>query len=677
MSRQFLSLVRSVAGGAVLATLALALAGCGEEPVPPRLIGFSPAVLTVPGNEDLAISVEYEENDFALQNFQWTAAAGEIAGNGAPSITYHAPAEPGDYKIAVSVTYGDDETALSLDGIVKVTAAAGAAAPAISEAAEPENAPAAPEQAAQEAVTAEAAGEEAAPATGETAEPTGTAKAPAKGARETDKEAAATERVKEPATAAAAEGTEEVVEQVEESAEADATTAGRTVEQAAGATERASEEGAAAVAEGAGRATASVEETATATGAAIREAAEATAAATGQAVEGAEREVTAAAEEAAPDTPGAASAPAAQARGGQTSDQPGGGQAKPQVAALTEQGAGTRSGSSRIDHILDRHRLTAVVQIAFDPFSFYGEDGRRTGFEVDLVREFARRWLDDPKAVTFLPVPTDARIPTLQKGRADIVAAALTKTPERAEEVGFSLTYFKDGQRLLVQQGSAIAGVCDLRGKKVAAIHGSTSLDNIEAEAKKCGFELGDDLVEFRRHDDAVEALLAGEVAAFTSDGVALEGFAKGRPLEVVGNHFSEEPYGVAVPKGDERLLELVNRTLEQMDQEGTYAALYSKWFGDAIRPYPLEEATTAPADTEVVALATTSAPAILEPRTEPVQAMDEYVVQGGDTLSRIAGKVYGDVGPHSWRRIYEANKDAIGADPSRIRVGMTLTIPQ
>ena len=60
-----------------------------------------------------------------------------------------------------------------------------------------------------------------------------------------------------------------------------------------------------------------------------------------------------------------------------------------------------------------------------------------------------------------------------------------------------------------------------------------------------------------------------------------------------MGNHFSEEPYGFAVPRGDERLLELVNHTLKEMERDGTYAAIYEKWFGDAIRPYPLEESET------------------------------------------------------------------------------------
>jgi hypothetical protein len=145
MSRQTSSFVTSMTCGIVLA---LALAGCGEEPVPPRLIGFSPATLAVPADEAIAISVEYEQNDFALQDFRWTVDAGEIDGNGAPSITYHAPADPGDYKITVAVAYGDDDATLSLDSIVKVTAPLATTAPPVAEASEPE-----PAQPAEQATT--------------------------------------------------------------------------------------------------------------------------------------------------------------------------------------------------------------------------------------------------------------------------------------------------------------------------------------------------------------------------------------------------------------------------------------------------------------------------------------------------------------------------------------------
>jgi ABC-type amino acid transport substrate-binding protein len=335
------------------------------------------------------------------------------------------------------------------------------------------------------------------------------------------------------------------------------------------------------------------------------------------------------------------------------------------------------SGRSRLDRILADKQLRAVVQVAFRPFSFKDDQGERVGFDVDLVREFARRWLEDPNAIELVPVSTSQRIPELLAGNADIVVAALTKTPERAEQVDFSLTYFKDGQRLLVAQGSEIADVCELAGQQVAAIEGSTSLDNLKREASACGFDPDKAIVVFERHSDAVKALLDGQVAAFTSDGVALENAADDQPLEVVGNHFSEEPYGIAVPKGDRKLLDLVNATLAAMAADGTFAAIYAKWFGGTIAPYPLEKADLATDPGELEPLVTSHAPLLFEPETGGAETAGEYVVQAGDTLSKIAGKLYGDVSPSSWRRIYEANRERVGDDPSRIKVGMSLVIPR
>ena len=50
------------------------------------------------------------------------------------------------------------------------------------------------------------------------------------------------------------------------------------------------------------------------------------------------------------------------------------------------------------------------------------------------------------------------------------------------------------------------------------------------------------------------------------------------------------------------------------------------------------------------------------------------YTVEGGDTLHRIANKVYGD--SKLWNQIYEANKSTIGSDPAALKVGMKLQIP-
>ena len=54
--------------------------------------------------------------------------------------------------------------------------------------------------------------------------------------------------------------------------------------------------------------------------------------------------------------------------------------------------------------------------------------------------------------------------------------------------------------------------------------------------------------------------------------------------------------------------------------------------------------------------------------------AGESYEVQSGDTLATIAQQFYAD--PTQWRRIYDANKDTIGADPDKLKIGMKLTIP-
>ena len=174
-----------------------------------------------------------------------------------------------------------------------------------------------------------------------------------------------------------------------------------------------------------------------------------------------------------------------------------------------------------------------------------------------------------------------------------------------------------------------------------------------------------------------MQALLDGEVDAFTSDGVALRNFAEGQPLKVVGDPFSKEPYGFAVPKGDQRLRQLIDQTLRDMEQDGTYGAIYERWFGEEVSPYPLGEAD-APvvgADTPAGEAPPTdqtasAAPDAVEPGTGAGETIKTYVVQPGDTLSKIARDVYGNAGATSWQRIYEANRDVIGDDPGRLRVG-------
>ena len=94
---------------------------------------------------------------------------------------------------------------------------------------------------------------------------------------------------------------------------------------------------------------------------------------------------------------------------------------------------------------------------------------------------------------------------------------------------------------------------------------------------------------------------------------------------------------------------------------------------GAAPAPSPPRPALASPVASPSATVSTSSAPNPTA-TAETTSAAESYEVQSGDTLATIAQQFYGD--PTQWRRIYDANKDAIGADPDKLKLGTKLSIP-
>ena len=241
--------------------------------------------------------------------------------------------------------------------------------------------------------------------------------------------------------------------------------------------------------------------------------------------------------------------------------------------------------------ITSRGRLIVGVKYDFPPFGFIDEEGIVGGFDVDIARALAERWLGDADAIELVRVTSDNRIPLLAAGEVDLVIASMTHKHERDDLIDFSQTYFLDGQSLLVRTSAIgvpeLATVADLDGKLVAAIDGSTSIENIQSAAHTSGIKI--ELLPFQEYPPALEALKAGQVDALTTDSVALARFAGENPgLAVVGGRFTQEPYGIGVPNFDSELRDLINFTLQQMKEDGVYDAIYARWFAEDT-PYAIE----------------------------------------------------------------------------------------
>jgi putative glutamine transport system substrate-binding protein len=254
--------------------------------------------------------------------------------------------------------------------------------------------------------------------------------------------------------------------------------------------------------------------------------------------------------------------------------------AAPAAAGGTNGGgkADAAPAASGIDAIKKRGKFVAGVKYDTYLFGFKNPNsGQVEGFDIDMAKAIAKKIFGDESKLELKEVTSNTRIPMLQNGEIDAIIATMTITDERKQQVDFSDVYFKAGQSLLVKKGSPIKSIADIKkGVKVLGAKGSTSVKNIAQKAPEAT------VLEFNNYQDAFAALKAGQGDALTTDNAILYGMAKQDPnYVVVGGIFTDEPYGIAVKKGNSDLQKLINDLLKEMQQNGEYDKMYEKWIGE------------------------------------------------------------------------------------------------
>lgn len=205
------------------------------------------------------------------------------------------------------------------------------------------------------------------------------------------------------------------------------------------------------------------------------------------------------------------------------------------------------------------------------------------GFDVDVAVQVAAAIFGTATGhIQYVAVNNAERITDILSGTIDMTVDTMTITCERLQQVAFSSVYFKAEQQLLVLKGSNITSMAQLGGKKVCAADGSTSIAAIQSDKNH---PLAYGVVDF---SDCLVALQQNDVVAASTDNTILAGLAKQDPNTVVtGPSLESEPYGIAMSKDSPDLEEFVNSVLEQMRTDGTWEAIYNKWFGATLAPTP------------------------------------------------------------------------------------------
>jgi polar amino acid transport system substrate-binding protein len=219
-----------------------------------------------------------------------------------------------------------------------------------------------------------------------------------------------------------------------------------------------------------------------------------------------------------------------------------------------------------------RGRLVVGVDQNSKGLGYFNPITRRIeGFDIDLADEVARAIFGTPRIV-YIAISTQQRDSVILNGDVDLVASAYSITCNRRRKMLFSSVYHRAQQRLLVPENSSVKRLGDLRGKKVCATVGSTSLDRLRREQGVVPRP-----VPLR--SDCLVALQEGDVAAITSDDTILFGFhQQDRQTRMVGPCLGLERYGMAINKAHPPFVRFVNAVLARLRRDGMLARLRRHW---------------------------------------------------------------------------------------------------
>jgi len=222
-----------------------------------------------------------------------------------------------------------------------------------------------------------------------------------------------------------------------------------------------------------------------------------------------------------------------------------------------------------------------VVGTKFDQplFGLVGPDGVPQGFDVEIAKIIASALGIPEDGIEWKETISSNREPFIQSGQVDIVVATYTINDERKQVVSFAGPYYMAGQSILtLKSNTDIQGPDDLSGKNVCTVSGSTPEATLLAEYPDAH------VVSFGTYSECLEPLRNGQVDAVSTDNVILAGFAADNDdMEVRGDPFTEEPYGIGLARDDTDFRMWINDVLEQSYEDGSWQEAWEATAGTVL----------------------------------------------------------------------------------------------
>ena len=258
--------------------------------------------------------------------------------------------------------------------------------------------------------------------------------------------------------------------------------------------------------------------------------------------------------------------------------------------------AEAQEGGGKLDEVLARGHLVMGTGSTNAPWHFKSASDELQGFDVDMGHIVAEALFGDPDKIEFVIQSSDARIPNLTTGKVDLTCQFMTVTGERAQQVAFTIPYYREGVGLMMKAGGKYA---DYEALKAAGSDVTISvLQNVYAEdmVHKALPEANVD--QYDAVDLIYQALESGRADAAATDQSSLAWYMAQNPDRYVdaGYGWNPQSYACGVARGDMDWLHFVDTALHEAMTGvafDTYAASFKKWFGVDLPPpqigFPVE----------------------------------------------------------------------------------------
>lgn len=241
------------------------------------------------------------------------------------------------------------------------------------------------------------------------------------------------------------------------------------------------------------------------------------------------------------------------------------------LGACSSNSSNTKSSSGNDEQII------IGIDDAFAPMGFRDENNEIVGFDIDLAKATVEKM---GKEIVFQSIDWSSKESELNSGRIDLIWNGYTITDERKEKVLFTEPYLENAQVVATLVDSEIKTIEDLAGKNVGIQAQSSAMNALNDAPIR---EEINEVSEYKTNVLALQDLESGRTDAVVIDEVVIDYYMTIEPdkFKVLDESLAPELYAVGVKKGNEELLDEVQKAMDELIADGTAAEISETWFGE------------------------------------------------------------------------------------------------